>query len=56
VYVVSRGDLTRIAGREVTDSEAKRVAEAIGNSTPSGAVGDAVLQVCGYLDEPGESD
>jgi predicted CXXCH cytochrome family protein len=56
VYVVSRGDLARIAGREVTDTEAARIAGAIGNSTASEAIGDAVVQVCGYPAEPDESD
>lgn len=54
VYVVSRGDLARIAGREVTDGEAARIARAIGNSTASEAIGEAVVQVCGYPAEPGE--
>jgi hypothetical protein len=53
VYVVSRGDLARLAGREVTDSEAARIARAIGNSTASEAIGDAVWQVCG---PPGTGD
>lgn len=48
VYVVSRGDLARIAGREATDEEARRTARAIEHSTAKDAVGDAVFQVCGY--------
>jgi hypothetical protein len=54
VYVLSRGDLARIAGQEVTDRDAARIAKAIDNSTVSEALADAVWQVCGYLAEPDE--
>lgn len=54
VYVLSRGDLARIAGREVTGRDAARIAKAIGNSTVSEAIADAVWQVCGYPAEPDE--
>jgi hypothetical protein len=54
-YVVSHGDLARIAGREVTDSEAARIVKAIDNSTASEAIGEAIAQVCGYPAEPDES-
>jgi hypothetical protein len=50
VYVVSRGDLARMAGRAVTDGEAARIAKAIDNSTAMEAIGDAVWQVCGVPD------
>jgi hypothetical protein len=51
-YVVSRGDLARIAGREVTDSEVARILKAIDYSTAMAAIGDAVWQVCGSPAEP----
>jgi hypothetical protein len=53
-YVLTRGDLARIAGREVTGHEAARIAKAIGNSTAPDAIGDAVWQVCGSPAEPEE--
>lgn len=56
VYVVSRGDLARLAGRELADSEVARVVKAIDNSTAFHAIGDAVGQVCGYPDELDEFD
>lgn len=54
VYVLSRGDLVRIAGQEVTDRDAARIAKAIDNSTVSEAIADAVWQVCGYQAERDE--
>jgi hypothetical protein len=54
-YVVSRGDLARIAGREVTDGEAKRIVKAIDNGAASEAIGEAVWQVCGPPAEPDQS-
>jgi hypothetical protein len=48
VWVVSRGDIARMAGRQVSDEEAGRVARGIEHSTAQDAVADAVLQVCGY--------
>lgn len=51
-YVVSRGDLARFAGRELTDSEVARVAKNIDNSTASEVIGDAVWQVCGPRPNP----
>lgn len=51
-YVVSRGDLARDAGREVTDSEVDRILAAIDNGTAPEAISDAVWQVCGSPAEP----
>jgi hypothetical protein len=53
-WVISRGDLAGMAGRAVTDAEVARIAKAIGYSTATEAVGDAVAQVCGYPEEAGE--
>ena len=51
-YVVSRGDLARIAGREVNDSEVARILKTIENSTAMEAIGEAARQVCGSPPEP----
>ena len=47
-YVVSIGDLARLAGRPVTDAEARQVADAL---SIADALYDAVAQVCGLPDE-----
>jgi hypothetical protein len=46
VWTVTRGDLAWLAGREVTDGEASRLAAVIGDRTAH-AVAEAVAAVCG---------
>lgn len=48
VYVLARGDITRLAGHEVTDEEAERVKNALALQE---AVNSAVEQVCGFPEE-----
>lgn len=51
MYVLARGDITRLCGHEVTDEEADRVGKALGYSTLQEAVNGAVEQVCGLPEE-----
>lgn len=46
VWIVTRGDLAWLAGREVTDGEAAALAAVIGDTT-AGTVARLVASVCG---------
>lgn len=53
---ITYADLDLIAGREVTDDEAERIADCIDNSTASESIAAAVEQVCGLPDDDDDED
>jgi len=56
LYKVTRETAEELAGREITDDEAARIAKAIEFSTAGDAVSEAVFQVCGLAGEDSEGE
>jgi hypothetical protein len=50
LYTVTRETAEELAGREITDDEAARIAKAIEFSTVADCVSEAVFQVCGLAE------
>lgn len=56
LYSVTREMAEEMAGREITDEEAARIAKAIEYSTVGECVSEAVFQVCGMPADNDEDD